>query len=264
MSRRNGWKALITASLVILAACGNAETSIPTIAQLGTSPVDAPMDTPAPDATPAPESPFPDPDPGMANVYGRVLWNEEPVPDQGLLMCKTIILLEGCEGGGPEYESRTGDDGMYSFLNILPGSYQLVVESYEGDQWLYITAEPDPVHPSFQVSADQTLHIPDFPIIIYDVVLIYPAEGDRIDDARPTLEWAPYNEAEFFNVYITLPSGEVIASGEGLQTHRFTPSDDLPNCEYGWQVEVFNYLGNKIAEHRGYYHFTVYGQPTSC
>jgi hypothetical protein len=272
MLRQNGWKSLIAASLVILAACGSAETTAPPESTpLEPSPADVEptpsgdsMEAPTPDASPTIEHPIPNPDPGMASVYGYIKWNREGVPDLGLLMCAHIELMVGCEGGGPEFSSRTELDGMYTILNIPPGTYNMVVESVDGDEWFFVPAGQDPDDIAIVVAADQILRIPDYYMAMYEMVLIYPGEGERIDDPRPTFEWDPHIDATFYNIYITQSSGGLIASGEDLKTTQFTPETDLPNCEYGWQVEAYNDQGIKIAEHKGYSPFTIYGQPSSC
>jgi hypothetical protein len=204
----------------------------------------------------------PDPDPGKANVVGRIFWNESPASNLGMLLCEDMNILTGCEG--VQFDSRTNDDGVYIFASIDPGEYSLVVESLDGEHWLYVTAGLGLSAKKYSVAADNTLRIPDQSIYNFDLVTISPEEDESVSEARPTLSWEPYPDAAYFLVYLTQENGSAIFMDEKTDALSIVPPKDLLSCEYTWQVEAYNNLGTKISEHDGYLHFKVTDQPLSC
>ena len=213
-------------------------------------------------APPTPDIQVSDPDPGMANVVGRILWNEMPAVDLEVKLCEEMGMFSGCEGA--EYSVQTDTEGVYLFAGIAPGGYALAVESHDGEHWLYVTAGLGIGAKKYEVAADETLRIPDQPIYKFDLIQTYPGDEDSIADGKPVLEWDPYPDASYYEVYLTQENGSAIFVNEKTETNSITPKNDLLTCEYTWQVEAYNSQGTKIAEQDGYSHFTILGQPLSC
>jgi hypothetical protein len=222
-------------------------TPLPTVSAMQT-------DTPNPDV--------PNPDPGMANVVGRILWNEIPVDGLGLLMCGEIDPVDGCLGDG--YDSRTDENGVFRFLNVAPGEYDLVVESLDFSHWLYVTAGLESPGEKHLVAADTTLRLPDQPIYKFNLVTVSPGEDERIADPQPILAWEAYPDADYYLVFLNQENGPSILAGEKTQRTSIGPATDLVACGYAWQVEAYNASGSKIAEHDGFSHFQVVDQPLQC
>ena len=91
-----------------------------------------------------------------------------------------------------------------------------------------------------------------------------PGDDASIAEALPALTWEAYLDADYYEVYLTPERGQAIFVGNETKETQSTPPQALLNCEYTWQIEVFNSSGVKIAENDGYYHFTVIGQEISC
>ncbi|MBN1438648.1 MAG: hypothetical protein JW929_04485 [Anaerolineales bacterium] len=225
---------------------------------------ETPMQSPTAAETQAniPEIEVPDPDPGTANVVGRIFWNEQPVTGISLLMCETIDLAEGCLGAA--FESQTDENGVYLFANVAPGEYDLVVESLDFEHWLYVTAGPQSGAEKHRIAADATLRLPDFHIFNFDLAMTSPAEDEAVSAARPALAWEAYPSASYYRVFLQEENGTVILQGEKTELATIAPTVDLKACTYLWQVEAYNAADIKIAEHDGYARFQVVDQPQSC
>lgn len=204
----------------------------------------------------------PDPKPGTGNVVGKIVWNELPAADLEVRLCDEIGIATGCKGD--PYETRTDAEGIYLFTDVEPGEYSLAVASFDGDHWLYVTAGLGISAKKYSVEAGETVRIPQQAVYKFDLIQTRPEEDAETGDARPTLEWEPYPDAAYYEVYLTQENGSAIFTEERAETNSITPGRDLLTCEYTWQVEAFNSRGSKIAEQDGYSHFKVVDQPLSC
>jgi hypothetical protein len=213
-------------------------------------------------APPTPDIEVADPDPGMANVVGRILWNEMPAPDLEVKLCEEMGFVSGCEGA--EFSTQTDADGIYLLANVDPGEYALAVASFDGEHWMYVTAGLGLSSKKYEVAADQTLRIPEQSIYKFDLVQTRPEEDEKLAEARPIMEWDPYPDAAYYEVYLTQENGSALFIHEKTETNSIEPKTDLLTCEYTWQVEAFNSNGTKIAEQDEYSHFKVTDQPLSC
>jgi hypothetical protein len=211
---------------------------------------------------PTPDIEVADPDPDMANVVGRILWNEMPAPDLEVKLCEEMGMVSGCEGA--EYSAQTDADGIYLVANITPSEYALAVESFDGEHWMYVTAGLGIGAKKYTVEANKTLRIPEQSIYKFDLVQTRPDEDESVSEARPLLEWDPYPDAAYYEVYLTQDNGSALFVHEKTETNSIAPKRDLLGCEYTWQVEAFNDQGTKIAEKDGYSHFKVVDQPLAC
>jgi hypothetical protein len=253
--------------LLLPAACGPAQSDVPPAptseaGMTATESSETAVPTAGPtavstDLEPTSEFQVPEPDPGMANVVGRILWNGQPAEELGLLLCEDLVMLVGC--GGAEYDSRTDAEGVFLFRNVAPGEYTLVVESFGGDHWLLVTSDLESDAGRYAVPADQTLHIPDYSIYRFDLILTYPGEGESVADGKPELTWEPYPDAAYYRVSIRREDGSDILAGEKTETPSIIPAVDLAPGAYVWQVEAYNASDTKIAEHDGEARFTVVG-----
>jgi hypothetical protein len=205
---------------------------------------------------------IPDPAPGMANVAGRIFWNDEPVDGLGLILCDAIDLVSGCIG--TFFEARTDENGIYLFTNIAPGEYELAVETLDFEHLFLVTAGLESGVRKHSLKADATLRIPDQSIFNFNLTMISPEENEVVTLARPVLEWQAYPDAAYYRVFLQQENGVIILKGEETSTSSITPAVDLKTCGYAWQVEAYNTSGTKIAEHDGYSHFKVADQPLSC
>jgi hypothetical protein len=213
-------------------------------------------------AAPALDVEVPDPKPGTGNVVGKIVWNELPAADLEVRLCDEIGIATGCKGN--PYETRTDGEGVYLFTDVEPGEYALAVASFDGDHWLYVTAGLGISAKKYAVAAGETLRVAQQAIYKFDLIQTRPEEDAETAEARPTLEWEPYPDAAYYEVYLTQKNGSAIFTEERAETHSITLGKDLLACEYTWQVEAFNSRGSKIAEQDGYSHFTVVDQPLSC
>jgi hypothetical protein len=214
------------------------------------------------EAAPTLDIEVPDPKPGTGNVVGKIVWNELPAADLEVRLCDEIGIATGCKGN--PYETRTDGEGVYLFTDVEPGEYALAVASFDGNHWLYVTAGLGISAKKYTVGAGETLRVPQQAIYKFDLIQTRPEEDAETAEARPTLEWEPYPEAAYYEVYLTQEHGSPIFLNERTEASTISPGRDLLACEYTWQVEAFNSLGSKIAEQDGYSHFKVVDQPLSC
>lgn len=211
---------------------------------------------------PTPDIDVPQPQPGTGNVVGRILWNNAPVAGDEVLLCEEFGLFSGCEG--VNYAAVTDGEGYYIFSNVAPGEYALAVRAIDSDTWLYVTEGLGMGADKFQVLADETLRIPAQSIYKFDLVQLSPAEDAAVPEGQPMLTWQEYPGAAWYEIYLNPDRGRAVFVNDEIYATQIVPQQPLLNCEYTWQIEAYNAEGDKIAEHDGYMHFTVTGQPYFC
>lgn len=203
----------------------------------------------------------PQPAAGTGNVYGRLLWNGQPVVGATVRLCDEVEFMGGCQG--LEYSTATDDTGVYLFTDIDPITYALTYQEQGAEDWFYITSGLLNAA-DFEVSAGQVLDAGDLNIVKYDMTLVEPADESRLSDPRPTLVWQAYADAEYYEIVLSPQRGSSIFLFEELVETSIAPPVDLLNCNYGWYLRAYNSQGIQIAETEGIWHFDVVDQPYSC
>ncbi len=238
----------------------------------------SPMETSTP--LPVPSTVFPPiatavfpvttPQAGLANALGRVLWNDQPVAEAQVKLCTG--LSDGVPGigdcNGLTASTKTDAQGIYSFLNIPPARY-LVLVAWPGEEaWFYFksqennggfssvsgSSEPEMA----DLTAGQVFVFADMSIYKSDLKLTAPADQAVLREI-PTLTWQSYPGAAFYVVTLGF-SG----TGQITMTNSFKPGGVIQNCDYPWKVEAYNNRAEKMSEAWIRSTFYMIGQVSSC
>jgi hypothetical protein len=203
----------------------------------------------------------PAPAAGAGHVVGRLLWNGLPVVGNSVKVCAEIKFIGGCEGA--EYATTTDDKGVYVIQNVPAGEWGLAFQALDGEGWQYVTSGFINAA-GFDVTAGEVIEVGDMHISKQDVALVGPADKAELSEPRPTVEWAAYPEAAYYELSLRGGRGQTLFSGyETTETSATVPSD-LMNCEYHWDIEVYNAQGIQIAETDGLWYFDIVDQPYAC
>lgn len=219
----------------------------------------------------------PPPEPGLGNVYGRVLWNDAPMPDLQMRLCQDYShFYKECTGA--EYHTATDRDGRFLFANVEPGSYTLSARATEAEPWQHLTndfiyPEEPPTFANtilgtteLPVTPDETLIIHTTPFTKIDLTATYPAPDAVISPGVVTLAWNSYPDAAYYTVYLSPKgaSGETILLNERINSPEATVGLMAINCEYNWMVKAYNANDTLIAQMAELLTFTVTGADSSC
>jgi Tol biopolymer transport system component len=228
-----------------------------------------PTGTPIALTTSTPFNDIPAPQPGKANLIGRVIWNNQPVIGTEV---KLSCPAAWCEK--PPFLTTTDAQGWYVFTNLPVGNYSVKAHSNDtdSDRWFsfYYPSDDDPSYSyyptrpiQYDLTAGMTLQLEDLIIYKSDLRETFPSEGEQVNQKNPTLSWEPYPGAAYYGFYFGqeyLP-----AIGEKVVGNTYPISLSLPNCNYVWKVEAFNPEGIKISEFKDYrMRFIIVNQQTSC
>lgn len=211
------------------------ETSPPTETPLPTATY-----TPVPTATatPLPTLSPPDaPSAGMANLYGRVVFQGQPV--EGFEM---KIWL----GVSPWHAYATTDaEGAFVFTDIPPGEdYEIEGIFEEG------VLEPGSVGmitTTFSISADDNQNIGNLYLLPTDLVLLSPERSSTISTTSPTLEWKAYPGAAYYHLEFEQVYGNYFNFEVDTTETEYHIPDVLDACTYGWDITAYDADGNPLA-----------------
>ncbi len=203
----------------------------------------------------------PAPAAGTGHVVGRLLWNGMPVVGNEVKLCEEIQLIGGCEGR--EFATTTDEAGVYLLADIPTGEYGLAFMALDREGWQFVTSGIIRAA-GFEVQDGEVTEVGDMHISKQDVALVGPADEAILSEARPTITWAAYPDAAYYEVYLTGGMGQSIFSSLETTETSLTVAVDLQNCEYHWSVEVYNSQNIQIAETNGLWYFDIIDQPYTC
>lgn len=198
---------------------------------------------------------------GTANLYGLILWNGIPQPDLAVQACLDSNYKNECEE--PIYPATSDSTGAFLIANLPPGDYDVVVQALGQEKWLDVKELTEDYHVG-ELEADKCVSTGNVNLIKYDLFQQSPANNSRLSEARPTLTWDAYPDAEYYEVYWGSNEGQAIFVSERMNTNQAVPPMDVLSCRYAWKVTAYNAHSVPIAETEEFFNFYVENQPISC
>jgi hypothetical protein len=202
--------------------------------------VPSPTSTSTPTATATPTILPPDPPAaGTSNVYGRVIWQEQPL--KGFEM-----ILSGFSNELEWYSetSITGDDGRFIFQDVPAGEdYKLYIILQ--DTRLAGTASGLDV--TVAVPVDANLNVGEYYLFATDLNLLSPPRDGQFPQAPSTLRWEAYPGAAYYHLELK----QSYATYSDMQLDTTETQVDLDShllaCTYGWDVTAYSEDGIPLA-----------------
>ncbi|MGD8604156.1 MAG: hypothetical protein PVF49_06230 [Anaerolineales bacterium] len=210
-----------------------------------------PVETEAPSAT-STATPLPTlvepaaPSAGRSNVYGRIVWNGQPVP--GVTMALEGVAYER-QDGVVDQRVVTDQEGVFVFRDLPEGYFYALSARLEPDVRPAALRDEQinsDVH-QVELPADTNLNVGNYYLFETDLRLLSPEYDQHIDAAAPLLIWQAYEGAVSYRVelkqlYASFTDSSVETSDTQLQLEG-----PLLACTYGWDVTALDAEGNPIA-----------------
>jgi hypothetical protein len=232
----------------LLAGCQVEGTLEPTQPQEGESPPSTSTQaeaTPTEQAIPLPALAFPDPPlAGEANVYGRFVWNGQPIAG-------VHVILGGFsqEGEVIDEERISNDDGAFYFLNIPAG------EQFNFTPFVPEDSIPEPLVDQeysldwvmLDLPAGESVILGNIHLLEVDLMLRSPERGASVSGETLTLAWDPYPGARSYRVEVIQNPGDYVE--ETYETSDTALEIQVPqlSCLFGWEVTALNEWGEPFA-----------------
>jgi len=193
--------------------------------------------------TPLPTIVPPDaPEEGYSNVYGRVLWRGQPVPDV------TVFLDNAASESRVEYyfESANSDSaGRFVFTKVPPGDGFVLSATLKLKEVAGIASAPDI---TLEVPPDTNLNSGDYKLIETDLLILSPERNAEFSEAPSMFSWDAYPGAAYYK--IELKQAVATYNDMELETENTSIEMEMPlplNCLYGWNVTAYDEMGVPIA-----------------
>ena len=214
-------------------------TPTPTVFLTATStPTPTPTSTPTITPLPPIETPS-EPDSGFANLYGRVLWQGNPVPN-------FKMSLYGLTDNDGFYSDsvQTDNNGRFLFTAVPPGNdltLQGIIDEDDFDE--PVSANKVKVN----ATADTIINYGEYSLISASLLLLSPERDSTIQDPQPSLIWAPFPGAAYYHLSLKQGLGAYTDLELDTTETEVALSAPLMACSYGWDVTAYNANGTMIA-----------------
>jgi hypothetical protein len=180
---------------------------------------------------------------GSGTAEGRILWNGngQPMADVTVKLCTDWIFSSGCKT--KEYTAVTGNDGRYVIAGLPVGEYYLITKlpDQEDETWQWRIK----VH----VVAGQIVTVSDMSLSKFDLKLSVPGDNTTVTTATPTLEWEPYPDAAYYEVWALRSQPlEAAVNDEKVSVFRYIVKNPLAPGEYIWGIRAYSAAGIEISE----------------
>jgi hypothetical protein len=224
----------------------------------------------APPVAPSIPTPIPTPNSGKCNVWGQVMWNDQPVAGAEVEMGTGFIGVESVtpeliryypgetELCAPVYKTITDSEGYYLFSNVAPGEYVRKVRAFGEEHY----PEGYPHYDTFRISAGETEYLGTFQFAKHDLKLNTPADGATVAYDKLVLTWEVYPGAHDYEVLLS-PPDEASPESVGRTTETsYIYTQPLLNGQCTWYIIAYNQNGHSIA-YSDFHKFTITGAARS-
>ena len=203
------------------------------------------------------------PAPGMANVQGRVLFNEKPAVNIEVKLCEKFNqYLGGC--GGKFWTDRTDDNGEYLIASVPPGIYEgLIAKVYDTPYYVFATSGLIS-SAKYQLDQDKTFFAPDTNLFKSDLKLASPKAGAKLAPDNIEIKWEPYPDAAYYKFSINADSSSSAQTNYDYINKRidgtsYVLDKPLEPGSYHCKVTAYNRNDVKLAESSSDITFSVTG-----
>ncbi len=207
------------------------------------------------------------PEAGKANVQGKVLFNEKPVPNVEVKVCEKFNrYLGGCDG--ESYKTKTDAGGEYLIANIPPKVYEgLIVQVFDTKNYIFATKGFGISSAKYKFEADQTFFAPETNLFKDDLKIQNPKPKAKADAPSLEFKWDAYPDAAYYKLSVSPDKYESDSTSIAAQkiegATNYKPDKPLQNGLYRIRLEAFNANDVKLAESKDGFEFTVTGGESS-
>src|SRR5947209_9678953 len=204
------------------------------------------------------------PEPGKANVQGKVFYNDKPVEGVEVKLCEKFSqYVDGCSG--ETFTTKTDANGEYLIKNVPPKIYEgLTVKVFNTPYYVFATSGIVQ-SAKYKIEADKTFFAPDTNLFKSDLNVLNPKAGSKIDGNNIEVKWADYPDAAYYkmSIFADISSGAqtnydyINKRVDGLS---YTLDKPLAPGSYTCKVEAYNGNDRRLAESSDDIKFTVTGE----
>ena len=234
----------VTPSATLLPSATPTATSIPT-----QTPTPTQTFTPTPTSTitptPLPSIVPPGPPAGnTSNVYGRVLWRGEPLPDFSMSL-NVISTIDDVTYYGDYVETDTR--GRFVFRNVPAGEFTLGAGTFDRSERDRLAGIASAIDVTLTVPAAVNLNIGEFYLVETDLTLSSPRRDSTLGDTPDALVWQAYPGAAYYHVALKQLYGSYTDLEVDTSETQIELALPLLACTYGWDVTAYNESGIPLA-----------------
>jgi hypothetical protein len=206
------------------------------------------------------------PESGKANLQGKVLYNEKPVPNVEIKICEKFSnYIGGCSG--ETFKSKTDENGEYLIANVPPNTYEaLLVQVFNSKDYIFTTVGYGISAAKYKLEADKTFYAPETNLFKSDLKIQNPKAKAKIDLKDLEIKWDAYPDAAYYKLSVNpdkYETGATSISAQKVEGTSYKPETPLKNGLYRLSLNAYNANDVKIADSGDTFEFTVTGGESS-
>ena len=210
------------------------------------TPTPTPTLTPTATSLPTIAPPF-DPNPGTANVYGRVLWLGQPI--KGVDMILSGWVTDGNDKSLEVWHTNTDGEGVFLFADIPEGDGYSYRADIKGSDYDFPEGKVamDIMDIGVISSADKNINVGYYHLFANDLVLLSPVRDSTLTKPLPSLSWEQYPGASYYYLRLIQSAGNYTNLDFKTTETQVNLESPLMQCKYGWSVTAYNDSGIPLA-----------------
>jgi hypothetical protein len=201
------------------------------------------------------------PEPGKANVQGKVLFNDKPAAGIEVKLCEKFSqYFSGC--GGQTFSTKTDSNGEYLIKSVPPGIYEgLTAKVFDTPYYVFATSGII-ASAKYKLEPDETFFAPDTHLFKSDLKLLNPKAAAKMKGEGIEVKWESYPDAAYYKFSIHADSSTPAKTEYDYINKRVDGTSfvlDKPLSAGGYSVKVTAYNSNdrKLADSPSDIKFTV-------
>ncbi|NEO83422.1 MAG: hypothetical protein F6J87_04055 [Spirulina sp. SIO3F2] len=198
-------------------------------------------------------------DPGTGNIIGQVVWNNQGVASNEVLLCGELTTFaRSFECRGEEFRAKTNTQGEFSFVNVPVGEYGIATRIFESDSWLtrIETVGTIKIGPPQTFSVKESSSLQLKPINLTKPIQVQsPSPRSTVVQKQPMFAWEELDSASYYSLSVastdsledTYEISYNFTIAANMQKSQHIPEQELLECIYKWNVDGWNEQGERIA-----------------
>ena len=195
------------------------------------------------------------PQPGKANIQGKVFYNFQPASGIEVRLCVKSNLYGDCIG--EKRTTKTDEAGEYLFTDITPKTYEIFVRVFQ-TKGVIFSGKYGFLPSKYKVEADQTFFVPLTNLFKSDLKVQNPKPKTAVNGRELEIKWDAYPDAAYYGIeLLNYGSRNTFRNAGKIEATSYRFEQPLTDGGYRLRIAAYNIIGTKLSDNGEGLDFTV-------